>query len=322
MTVAVILLNWRNSSDTIAAVESLLNTTGASDFRVVVCDNASNDGSEEKFISWARLHPDLAIEALIDESDSSETICNAFSKQVVFVATGSNLGFAGGNNVGVRLAMRAANFDYFWFLNNDCLVEPNAMSALLARMEQDPEVGICGALLRYVEPGDRVQAYGGATHNPWSGRARYVGHWATPGQPHSRVEVEKAMNYVCGASMFVRRSVIERVGLMAEDYFLFFEELDWAERSKKIYRLGYCPEAVVYHKEGATIGSSSDTRRTSRLSDFYLFRNRLKFTARFYPYALPSVWFVMLLQALRRGFRGQHERMWLIMQILFGRRSL
>lgn len=319
--VAVILLNWRNAPDTIAAVESLLKTSPGLNFRVVVCDNASNDGSAQSFLTWARNHTDSAADFFISASTDISTLQAAFEKQVVWVNTGSNLGFAGGNNVGVRIAQRVGHFEYFWFLNNDCLVTPVTMGALVSMMERDSAIGICGARLRYIVPDDRIQAYGGARHNRWSGRARYIGHWAAPDEPHSRDEVERSMSYVCGASMFVRREVIETVGLMAEDYFLFFEELDWALRTKATFKLGYCPEAVVYHKEGATIGSSSDTKRTSWLSDFYLFRNRLKFTARFYPYALPSVWFVMLLQALRRGLRGQRDRMWLILQIMFGRKA-
>lgn len=321
MSIVVILLNWRNAPDTIAAVESLLKTNPAQQFQILVCDNASGDGSEAAFMSWARSHPGLSSDVMVSPADSSTSIAAAFERQVVWVSTGSNLGFAGGNNVGVRLAQRYGEFKYFWFLNNDCLVEPTTMEALVSRMEQNPEIGICGARLRYVEPADRLQAFGGAIHNRWTGRARYIGHWAVPEAAHSRDEVEQGLSYVCGASMFVRRELLDSVGLMAEDYFLFFEELDWAVRAKRRFKLGYCPEAVVFHKEGATIGSSSDTTRTSWLSDFYLFRNRLKFTARYYPYALPSVWLVMLLQALRRGLRGQSDRMWLIFAIMFGKRK-
>lgn len=322
MRTAVILLNWRNAEDTIAAVESLLGTASETGFQILVCDNASNDGSTEAFLDWARHHSSVAADFLVSESDPPRMIESAFEKTVIWIATGANLGFAGGNNVGVRMAQRHGEFEYFWFLNNDCLVEPETLTALVSAMEEDRSIGICGALLRYVTPSDRIQAYGGARHNPWTGRAQYLGHWAEPHAPHSRDEVEQEMSYVCGASMFVRRELIENVGPMTEDYFLFFEELDWAVRAQRAgYRLAYCPSAIVHHKEGATIGSSSNTRKTSRLSDFYLFRNRLKFTARFYPFALPSVWLVMLLQAIRRGIRGQGDRMWMIFKILLGRTS-
>lgn len=322
MMTAIILLNWRNATDTISAVESLLLTAPGHDFQVIVCDNASNDGSEEAFLHWAHAHPTIAASCVVSESDDLTTIQSAFKSQVVWVATGGNLGFAGGNNVGVRLAQRVGHFAYFWFLNNDCLVEAQTLGALIAKMEQNPAIGICGARLLYVEPRGRVQAYAGSVHNRWTGRALYIGHGAEASATHSTEQVEQALSYVCGASMFVRRALIESVGLMTDDYFLFFEEIDWAVRAKSKFQLGYCQNAIVHHKEGATIGSSSDTKRTSRLSDFYLFRNGLRFTARYYPYALPTVWLVMFLQALRRGWRGQHDRMWLILQILLGRKTL
>ena len=322
MRIVIILLNWKNASDTIHAVESLLTSEHENNYSVVVCDNASNDGSEEAFLRWTAAHPELAAPFLVSEKDTDDRIRQAFSFRVVWVATGANLGFAGGNNVGVRLAQLAGAYDYFWFLNNDCTVESNTLNALVAHMQADPSIGICGAKVHYHDPSTKVQAYGGAVHNVWTGRAQYIGHMAHVDQPHSAAQVEEQMNYVCGASMFVRKAFIDRIGLMAEDYFLYFEELDWATRAKGVFRLGYCPDAIVHHKEGATVGSSSDTRKTSRLSDFYMFRNRLRFTARFYPWALPSVWLVMLLQALKRGARGQRDRMWLIIQILFGKAAL
>ncbi|MCB1937663.1 MAG: glycosyltransferase family 2 protein [Rhodocyclaceae bacterium] len=321
MTAAVILLNWRNASDTLACIESVL-ASRYRDFQILVCDNASGDGSVERFRAWSAAHASVAALDAIGPGASCDAIRAALLHRVVWIETGGNLGFAGGNNVALKLALAHSTHDFFWLLNNDCEVAPEALGTLVARMQQDASLGICGARIRYFQAPGLIQAYGGARHNRWSGRAQYVGHLAAPDEAHDQADVERALSYVSGASMFVRRAFVEDVGLMYEGYFLYFEEIDWAVRGRKMYRLGYEPAAVVFHKEGATIGSSSDTRQTSYLSDFYLFRNRLRFTARFYPYALPSVWLVMLLQALRRGARGQRDRMWLIVQILFGRRVL
>ncbi|MGL6077340.1 glycosyltransferase family 2 protein [Methyloversatilis discipulorum] len=322
MNVCVVLLNWNNAEDTLSCVESLLRLS-SQDFSVVVCDNASTDGSLRVFLDWAaRVGRSTAAQKDVSIESQRSELLEAFSSRVVWVSTGGNLGFAGGNNVGIKLASQVAGFSYFWLLNNDCVVDRDALSFLRQYMERHPDVGICGAKLIYFHSPESVQAYGGATHNKWTGRAHYVGHLAHPRDPHDRASIERQLSYVAGASMFVRRAFIEQVGLMHEDYFLYFEEIDWALRGKSNFRLGYEPNAVVFHKEGGTIGSSSDTRKTSRLSDFYLFRNRLRFTRRFFPEALPTVWLVMLLQAVRRGFRGQFERMFLIFQILLGRQRL
>lgn len=321
MTVAIIVLNWRNADDTLSCVNSLL-ALNAHSYKIIVCDNFSSDGSSEKFLEWASVHSDVAAQRFVSTQSDENELISVFQKRVVWVQTGANLGFAGGNNVGIRLASRLGDFDYFWLLNNDCVVESNSLSFLCRYMVAHPDVGICGAKIIYFDSLDSVQAYAGAQYNKWTGRAHYLGHLAHPNAPHDSANIEKKLSYVAGASMFVRRSFVEQVGLMHENYFLYFEEIDWALRGRGVFRLGYEPDAIVFHKEGGTIGSSSDTRKTSRLSDFYLFRNRLRFTRRFFPEAMPTVWFVMLLQAFRRGFRGQFDRMWLIFKILFGKQRL
>lgn len=321
MNVVIVILNWRNSVDTLACIESLLGL-GCRCFKIVVCDNASSDGSSEVFLEWSARNPGVAAQYFISSESDDSSVRSAFLNRIVWVQTGANLGFAGGNNVGIRLASKVGEVDYFWLLNNDCVVDGDSLTSLCKYMTTHTDVGICGAKLIYFHSPDRVQAYGGASHSKWTGRARYLGHLSHPDDAHDSFVVERQLSYVAGASMFVRREFIERVGLMHEDYFLYFEEIDWALRGKGLFRLGYEPNAIVFHKEGGTIGSSSDTRKTSRLSDFYLFRNRLRFTRRFFPEALPTVWLVMFLQGIRRGLRGQFERMWLIFQILAGKQHL
>lgn len=316
--VLVVLLNWRNAADTIACIESLLQSRQQS-FRVVVCDNRSGDGSTDAFLHWAAAHVGTASQRLLQPGDTADVVAREFAHQVVWLDTGANAGFAAGNNAGLRAAQHRNDWRYAWILNNDCTVAPDAMDHLLARMAADPTIGICGATLVYADSRSRVQAWGGAVHNRWTGRAKHLGHLADPAALPLAADVEPRMSYVCGASMFVCRQYLETVGLMAEDYFLYFEEIDWALRGRGRFRLGYAPSAVVYHKEGASIGTNSDTRKTSALADKYLFRNRLKFTARHYPLAVPTVWLVMLMQAMHRGLRGQTDRMRLILRILLAR---
>ncbi|MES2716503.1 MAG: glycosyltransferase family 2 protein [Pseudomonadota bacterium] len=316
--VLVVVLNWRNAADTLACLDSLMQSTHRA-FRVVVCDNRSGDGSTDAFLRWASAHAGAASQHLLLPGDPADRVAREFEHQVVWLDTGANAGYAGGNNAGIRAAMHRPDWRHVWILNNDCTVAPDAMAQLLARTAADPSIGICGATLVYADTRRRVQAWGGAVHNPWTGRAFHLGHLSDPASLPRAEDVEPRLSYVCGASMFVSRQYLETVGLMAEDYFLYFEEIDWALRGQGRFHLGYAPSAIVHHKEGASIGTHSDTRKTSALSDKYLFRNRLKFTRRFYPLAVPTVWLVMLLQAMRRGLRGQTDRMLLILRILLGR---
>ena len=158
----------------------------------------------------------------------------------------------------------------------------------MARMEQDPDLGICGSTLVYFHQRDVVQAFGGAEYSRLTGRSRHVGAFLPISRvPESPEAVEREMSYVVGAAMLVSRAFLEQIGLMREDYFLYCEELDWAIRGAGRFRLGYAPQSVVWHKEGASIGTSANGG--SPVSVFYLFRNRVRVSARYFWWCLPGV---------------------------------
>lgn len=286
MSAIVVLLNWNGWRDTLECLESLLPTLPA-DASVVVCDNASSDGSVAQICEWVVANaPDRGPVLLTRDDVRGGAVPR--TGQVHIVENGGNLGFAGGNNSGVRLAMNDPACSYVWLLNNDTTVEMDTLPAAIARMEADPSIGVCGSTLMYYHEPDSVQAFGGAVYSRWTGRSRHLGAFARradiPGSPR---DVEAQMSYVVGASMLVRRAFIERVGYMREDYFLYCEEIDWATRGREHFRLGYAPESVVRHKEGATIGTSA--AGGSPLSLFYLFRNRVRYAWRFHRAYVPSV---------------------------------
>jgi len=117
--------------------------------------------------------------------------------------------------------------------------------------------------------------------------------------------------------MFVSREFIEDVGFMFEDYFLYYEELDWILRGKrKGWQIGYCWDSVVYHKEGASIGSNIEGKKKSELADYYFFRNRIKFTKKFCPQFLITVYLGFIITVFNRIRRGQFRRLKLIWKVL------
>ena len=165
---------------------------------------------------------------------------------------------------------------------------PSALSEAVTRADADPTIGLCGSTLVYYHDRGSVQAFGGARFNRCTGRSRHVGAFAsTESIPADPQRTEQAMSYVIGAAMLVRREYIEQVGMMQDDYFLYYEEIDWATRGKSQFRLGYAPASIVYHKEGASIGTTASGG--SALSMYFLFRNRIRFTARFHAWMLPMV---------------------------------
>jgi GT2 family glycosyltransferase len=162
-----------------------------------------------------------------------------------------------------------------------------------------------------------VQALGGYTYDRWTARGWPIRDQNGHPVPSTAQVVDEHLDYVVGASMLISRAFLETVGLMEEDYFLYFEELDWALRAKGRFRLTYCPNSIVYHKEGGSLGSSSTPRNRSVTSEYYWTRNRIHFTMRFYPYALPLVTAVICAAMVSRVAAGLEANSWAIFRGLF-----
>ena len=327
--VAIVILNWNGFEDTIACLESLLQLeTGG--IGIFVCDNASTDGSIAKIRQWSASglaagnarradegRPVFRFRDLADRPWTGEDALpfpDGGPDVITLIDTGRNGGFAMGNNVGLRHAL-AEGFDYFWLLNNDTEVEPDAVTWQLRRMQEDSSIGMCGATLVYSGQRDLVQHWAGSSFNVLKGRGDALGAHHKRTEPIDRDAVEQALGYVSGAAMFVSRAFLDQVGLMAEDYFLYWEELDWAARAKGRFRLGYAPETIVYHKVGASIGTN-DFGARSPLSDFYMARNRVRCCWRHSRISLPFACADILRQALRWALRADWRRAVLLMRAM------
>lgn len=331
--VYVCILNWNGWRDTLCCLESVLRSR-YENFQVLLCDNASTDGSVDAFHAWAAgrqpapaaAAPDLR--GLLEPPVSKpvelvELTAEAAARRprptrapVVLLHSGANRGFAGGNNVALRHALARGDADYVWLLNNDTVVTPNSLTELVAYCRHHPDVGLCGSRLLTAAAPHRVQALAGARFNPWLGTHRALGAGLAADDPGEPAAVEARMAYVIGASMFASRRWLERVGLLCEDYFLYFEEIDWAVRGRRHFRLGYAAGSVVYHKEGATIGRPAQ----SASAELMALRNRLRFTRKRLPWALPTVWLGFLVVVVNRIRRGQADRVGPILRVMFGLR--
>lgn len=291
----VVLLNWNGWRDTVECLQSLF-AEGATPCRVVVCDNASHDDSVVRIRAWAlaRFGNDF-IHLQRADVDAGALLGPA---PFALIENGANLGFAAGNNVGIRLALRDPNCAYVWVLNNDTVVQPDALGRAVERMQADPGIGLCGSTLVYFDEPDKVQALGGATYSRWTGRSRHVGAFSRRADvPQDGAAYEATFSYVVGAAMLASRPFLEQVGLMTEDYFLYCEEIDWATRGAGRFRLGFAPASVVLHKEGASIGTAASGG--SPLSVYFLFRNRLRFSWRFHRAFVACVVYFSLLDVAR-----------------------
>ena len=321
----IILLNWNGWQDTIECLESLLRMD-RDDFTVILVDNGSADGSYEHLRQWAATAGTHAGE-LIDGGAGSDEVERCFAVEwaphqgaaelqpeakVVLIQTGSNLGFAGGCNVGLRYGLARDDAEYFWLLNNDTVVDPAALHWQVKKMEERSDLGIVGSTLISYDAPNQLQCCAGHDFNTWTARVRPVSNATAIDALPPETEIEARLRYVSGASMFVKRAFLKEVGLLNEQYFLYFEEIDWTTRAKGRYALGYCAQSHILHKEGRSIGSNHERQKRSLFSEHYLSRNRVLFTRTHFPLRVPVVLLWVSCVALSRLIRGDVRRAWVI----------
>ncbi len=337
--VAIVLLNWNNWRDTLECLESILKLDYPN-FSIILCDNASEDGSLDKVKAWARGERGVVVAAdnplsVLSTPPASKPINyreytraeaekggdSQEESPLVLVPTGADWGAAGGNNVGLRYALARDEFTYAWLLNVDTVVKSDALKELVQCMASNPKAGLGGSTLLYYHAPDEIQALAGATYNRWLGITRHLEMGQSIHQSIDADVITRRLDYIMGASLIVSMDFLKEVGLMEENYFLFFEEIDWVTRARGRYTLAYAPKSIVYHREGRSSGANFKPVARSLTAEFYNFRNRLRFTNKFYPYALPTVWFGLIMTVVNSLRRGQGQRARLALEILFGLRK-
>lgn len=334
--VYIVILNWNGWEDTVECLESLLNIDYPN-YQIIVCDNGSVDNSIHYIENWAKgiiqsgfdyahkfgmLNKEVKkpIEYTLLSRNSAENGGDTESENspLIIIDNGDNLGFAAGNNVALKYVMRRSNYDYVWILNNDTVVENKSLSSLVKKMNGDSKYGMCGSTIKFYHNPESVQAFGGASYNRWLGTVKEL-RQNTKGLSESLDlnSVEQRLSYISGASMLVTREFLNRIGLMNEFYFLYYEEIDWATRSKGIFKLGFEPNSIVYHKEGSSIGTNStEPEKKSYLADYYGLKNRLVFTKSHYELCLPTVLLGLLIVLLKRLVNRQWSRAAIVIRVL------
>lgn len=291
-TVTVIILNWNCWEDTIECLESLYRILYP-DFHVIVVDNGSEDDSRTRIREYCR--GDLEPVSEFFESDPdrkpielteiprkslSEDIEWDFSStesSLTLIKNENNIGYTGGNNVGIQFALDVGEPEYFLLLNSDTVVGENFLTKLVATAEREEDAGFVGPKTYFYAYGEEncrnIIQYAGATHNLWRFKPRHVGKGEKDrGQYDEITETE----YVHGSCMLVRTAMIEEVGLLDGEFFSFREENDWAMRGwKHGWTSIYAPQSEIWHKEnGEALDEFSDSEL---LNTYYMVRNRFLF---------------------------------------------
>lgn len=344
--VYILILNYNNLPDTIECLESVLRNSYLN-YQVIVIDNNSPDKSMDRIIEWAEGNLDSKIKAssylkrlshpplkkplplILYKREDAEKGGNpkleknaavAGRLPLILIQIGDNLGFGAGNNVGLKYLSTKNDFDYAWILNNDTVIEKDTLINLVSKAEiyrtECKRVGIVGSKLLYYNNPKLIQGIGGK-FNKWFSAANHIGIFEEDKGQYDNEKILKKIDYIIGSSMFVSKKFIKEVGLMCEEYFLYFEEIDWALRGKKEkWQIGYCWDSTVYHKTGATIGSNFKIKERSELADYYGLKNKITFTRKFYPKCLWSVYLNFFIVLFNRIIKKQFKKAKLVLKIL------
>ena len=271
--VAVVVLNWNGWQDTIQCVASLLSMEYAH-FSLLLVDNGSTDGSVDH-------------------------IKNAFPS-IDILQSGSNLGFGGGCNVGMRYALNQGA-KYIWLINSDAKVDPGALSALIKMADQNPALGSVGSVLYEADHVNQIQLWGGGRVNLWLGTSR-----------HRRSD--GPIDFVSGASALLRCSALQKVGLFDEaQFFMYWEDTDLAFRLRKAgWQLAVAADSKIWHKQSASLG------RGSLLLDQYATQSCVRFLRRHAPVPLVSIALLLFRMVVKRMLIASPSR---IGAVLRGYRS-
>jgi len=298
---AVILVNYRTPSLTLGCLEALA-TLDSPPGRIIVVDNGSPDGSAR----------DLA----------GAVAGRLWPVKPEIAALESNFGFAAGNNTALRLLAQDPSIRAYWLLNTDTIPAPDSLERLCGRLNLPDSPGACGSVL--LQPGDPslIQCAGGGAFNRLTGTSHFILEGRRLDEGVSGQDAELKLDYLCAASMLVRRETVEAVGLLDEDYFLYGEDVAWCLRMRRAgFVLGVAADSLVVHLEGGTTGAKSRGKGGSpprpEMVDYLSLRNRVRIAARFHPLLLPVVAASFMGVMLKRIQRRQADRFGLVLRALW-----
>jgi GT2 family glycosyltransferase len=264
--VSVITVNFNQPQVT----EELLHSiTGLySNLKLLVVDNASKLNPVPK---WETKYPGIK-----------------------FIRSDKNLGFAGGNNLGIK----QATGDYLFLVNNDTEFTPGLVETLVKVMEENPAIGMVSPKIKYFNDKGLIQYAGYTDMNYYTGRNSCIGLRERDKGQYDHITAPTA--YCHGAAMMIRKEAIEKAGMMNENFFLYYEEVDWCEHIKRAgYEVYVCTDALIYHKESVSVG------KKSRLKEYFMNRNRILFIRRNAPFFNGLFfWFYFTLLVVPRNVLG------------------
>lgn len=241
--VSIITVNYNQPGVTIEFLRSVKKHTASDNIEIIVADNAPVKDYEQAFR-----------EAYAD---------------IKYIYLNDNLGFAGGNNAGIRIAAG----EFILLLNNDTEITEGFINAMVETMENNPAIGMLSPLIKYYDDKTTIQYAGFTKMNYLTARNKAI---AYKEKDSGQYDDRSYPTHFChGAAVMFRKADLGKTGMMHEDYFLYYEEMDWSERFKKAGKeIWFTGTAKIYHKESMSVG------RQSAIKTYYISRNRMLFIRR------------------------------------------
>ena len=329
----IILINYNSSNDTIECLESLLKTIN-SNIQIIIVDNSETDIPINTLLDWASGKmtavatslPDLVYPVVYKPLDlisitSEEFLSKKDNSKILLVKSKENKGFAAANNIALKYILKFGEDDsYVWLLNNDTVVEKNVPTNIILNLMNDKDLyqnTVYGTpLMEYSIP-DKIQAIGGI-YNKKTGLTHQVGENVDREKCKIDFDKKDIVDYPSGASMIVHKKFLEEIGLLCEDYFLYFEELDWVQRAKQ---KGGCVKILkifgIYHKQGGSTNSKNNLKKPEFI-DLIFLKSRIKFAKKFNSENLNYIYFLIFTLTIgKRVYQRNFKRIPKMLKILF-----
>lgn len=263
MDVAIIVLNWNGYKDTIDCLKSIEKLViGKNNVKTFVVDNASTDDSVKE------------IEKFIKQS-----------KNISLIVSKKNLGFAGGNNLGIKQAMKE-NAQYIFVLNNDTLLDSKLIQELLKVARAHPDAGLVSPKIYFAKGYEYHKKYSKSDLGKviWFAGGKidwqnvYASNYGVDEVDHGQFDEISNIQFATGAALLIKAKALSKVGLFDEQLFMYFEDVDLSMRMrKKGWEIVFAPKAVLWHKVSQSSGIGS------QLSDYFTTRNRMVFGMKYAP---------------------------------------
>ncbi len=281
--VAVVILNWNGSEDTVECLESLRQIT-YSNYSIIVVDNASSDNSLEKIRRYCKGEIEVKstffkyclknkpVKTAEYTKEQSEKI-GFNSAEVVLIKNDKNYGFAEGNNIGIRYGLNNLDPDYILLLNNDTVVDRDFLRELIDVSESIPDIGFASPKTYYYDFNNKrnVINFAGGSLNMFKGQSQSIGVNEVDNGQYDEI---KTVEYGEGSCLLVKKEVLEKIGLFDTKYFAYWEEADLCIRGNKAgYKSVYVPKSRMWHKVSA---STDDPTKL-----YYYTRNKFWFMQKY-----------------------------------------